>query len=169
MNSQNSNKDLEKLLKITRNIFKEGKPQPRNNRIKTTIEGQQVTTDVLTVLKTFSLLIIPVPSEMQDMDMQYETTKMVIARVWANLSLQGYVLPTNQTFIKLIYLGIDGGSEIPFLALYSSVFNESYNHYEMYMNSSPMASSDQCKLFLSCLASTKYLILSRHKKTHFHF
>ena len=55
-----------------------------------------------------------------------------------------WVLPTDQHFIDLIYLGIEGGSQSPFIALYAASMYESFNHQEMWRNCYPQENSLQC-------------------------
>ena len=122
--------------------------------------------DTLSFLRTFSLLVSPIPRDI--FIARHKDMRGMITRVWSKLDSippprfrflansytlvteQSFrLLPTDQTFIGLIYLGIEGGSRSPFIALYAASMRESFNHYEMRRNCSPQADSLPCIQLLS--------------------
>ena len=100
-------------------------------------------------LKTFSLLHTLVSRDGHDT--RRESIRSAIVRLWGklDLGLKYCILPPEKPVIRLIHLGIEGGSQVPFLALYSSSVQASFIHRQMYLNSNSQESSSQCTQFLS--------------------
>ena len=117
--------------------------------------------DTLSFLRTFSLLVSPIPRDI--FIARHKDMRGMITRVWSKLDSippprfrflansytlvteQSFrLLPTDQTFIGLIYLGIEGGSRSPFIALYAASMRESFNHQDMWQNCYPQENSLQC-------------------------
>ena len=115
--------------------------------------------DTLSILKTFSLLVAPVPRDIHTA--RHEEMRSIITKVWNKLDSippvrlvakpfrivteQSFgLLPTDPSFVNLLYLGIEGGSRSPFIALYAASMHESFNHSEMGKNCYPQGDSLQC-------------------------
>ena len=141
-------------------------PQPPlpalNERIAALIPyGYRNRPDALSILKTFSLLLAPVPRDIYNT--RYDDMRSIITNVWSKLGsippprpgllansftlVTGHsfrLLPTDQSFIDLIYLGIQGGSQYPFIAVYAASTYESFSHQDMWRNCHPQENSSQC-------------------------
>ena len=104
--------------------------------------------DTCLILEALSLLIQLVSDETRDA--QREDLRSTITKLWddARPIPHSKLLSTDVSFIYL-HLGIEGGSQVPFLALYSSSTQESFNHRQMYMNSNRQGPSLQCMQFPS--------------------
>ena len=103
--------------------------------------------DTRFILEALSLLIGLVSDKTRDA--QSEDTRSTIIKLWDDAVPHSKPLLTDRSFIYYIRLGIEGGSQVPFLALYSSSTQESFNHYQMYMNSNLQGDSLQCMQFPS--------------------
>ena len=151
------------IVTIVYTVLWEFPPPPLpalNERIASLIPyGYRRRRDTLSILKTFSLLVAPVPRDIHTA--RHEEMRSIITKVWNKLDSippvrlvakpfrivteQSFgLLPTDPSFVNLLYLGIEGGSRSPFIALYAASMHESFNHSEMGKNSYPQGDSLQC-------------------------
>ena len=110
--------------------------------------------DNISVLRTFSWLHVLVPPEVHDA--QRKDISDVIAKVWDKYDpvMHPRLLPSCEDITSIICLGIEGGSLVPFLKLYSSSTQESFKHLQMYSNHDTPWESMQCMHFHS--SSNRY-------------
>ena len=111
---------------------------------------QHIPMDAFSILKTFVLLTVLFSRDIHVA--QRKDVRSVIVKLWdrCNPDLHPQPLPMDRYFKNIIYLGIEGGSRVPFLRLYSSSTQELFDHSGVYFNSNPQeGNSMQCMQFPS--------------------
>ena len=95
------------------------------------LEAKDAALPFLESLSLFLLLVSPdVPNT------QLEGLISMVKRLWEKLTQNDELsLPTLSSFMKLVYMGIFGGSHAPFYTLCILASQESFKHYQTYVDS----------------------------------
>ena len=139
--------DLNNLISATISVAKTLWNPPTSinrpdDRLRSIIRDQSITADVLLLFKTFSFLSLLVHPDIYCA--RRESGRSPTAEVWDGLPLCRFLLPMDVSFASFIHQGIEGGSPSPFLALYVSAYDESFDHRRMSFNLDSQGGSLQC-------------------------
>ena len=125
-----------------------------NRRRQGIIIERKLKPDIMSFLQTFHALYLLASKEATDACR--EDVAMLVDKLWEMRmpTTADSLLPTDKETFKLVHLCMESGGQSPFLALYSSVSKESFDHYEGLRSSPRNVSSVQCAEFHLCLYPT---------------
>ena len=154
------NLDIRGLLEITTNMYNAfwnppSPSTPTNDHLQSIITGRKLKPDITSFFQTFGALYHP-PSK-EAVDACREDVAMLVDKLWEMRmpTTADSLLPTNEGTFKLVHLYMESGGQSPFLELYSSASNESFNHEAGWYNCPSNVGSVQCAEFHLCLYQPK--------------
>ena len=127
---------------------------PTNDRLQAIITERKLKPNITSFLRTFHALYLLASKEATDVYRE-DVAKLVdkLSEMCMPTTADS-LLPTDKETFKLVHLCMESGGQSPFLALYSSVSKESFDHYEGLRSSPRNVSSVQCAEFHLCLYPT---------------
>ena len=128
---------------------------PTNDHLQDIIAERKLKPNITTFFQTFNALYGLASKEA--VDACHEDVTMLVDRLWEMRmpTTADSLLPTDKGSFELVHLCMDSGGQSPFLALYSSASNESFDHDAGYRSRTWNVGSVQCAQFHVCLYQPK--------------